>query len=458
MQSPHLSWTTVAVGLVVLLAAAWVVRGTLSGPGSATRSQTAVKQGETTAVVRSHKAPVKPVTLNGNAIQAAGAVLTLNPALAQPGGTLTLGASGFDARSPVDVTLSAKGAKTGTSLGTFKTDKDGGFSAEAQVPETLRATSVLVTAHQRNSDNVATAEAVTASGLATASLSKTTGQPGKTVSVTARGFTPGEGVKVYWGRASGPSSATLQADQGGGISQAPVRVGVGGVGATTLVLVGVKSGTTATVPFYRLGLYPVAGARPYALKAGQDLGVTGSGFAPDEPVLVYVNTSSGPPAMTAHADSQGNLGGIGFTVPFGLRGAQSLVLVGAKSRASVTSGFDVLPYSPTVQPSTYGGSPGTTFSFFTKGFAANEVVLVYLGRSKDSAGQLVSAFRVDDQGSAGAAGSYQITAADQGTLTFTLVGRKSDGRATTSIKVSPAAGPVDVPTRKPFTLPPDLRN
>jgi hypothetical protein len=236
-----------------------------------------------------------------------------------------------------------------------------------------------------------------------------------------------------------------------------VRVGVGGVGTTTLVLVGAKSGTTATVPFYRLGLYPVAGARPYALKAGQDLGVTGSGFAPDEPVLVYVNTSSGPPAMTAHADSQGNLAGLGFTVPFGLRGSQNLVLVGAKSRASVSSSFDVLPYSPTVQPSTYGGAPGTTFSFFAKGFAADEVVLVYLGRSKDSAGQLVSAFRVDDQGSAGAAGSYQITGADQGTLTFTLVGRKSDGRATTSIKVSPASGPVDVPTRKPFTLPPDLR-
>jgi hypothetical protein len=117
----------------------------------------------------------------------------------------------------------------------------------------------------------------------------------------------------------------------------------------------------------------------------------------------------------------------------------------------------VLPYTPSVQPSTYGGSPGTSFSFFAKGFAANEVVLVYLNRSPGAPPELVSAFRVNDQGDAGAAGSYLIGASDSGTLRFTLEGRLSEGKASAAVRDRPAQGPVDLPSKKPYTLPPSLR-
>jgi hypothetical protein len=82
---------------------------------------------------------------------------------------------------------------------------------------------------------------------------------------------------------------------------------------------------------------------------------------------------------------------------------------------------------------------------------------VYLGRTKYSPGELVTAFRVNDRGEAGAAGRFQITSGDQGTLGFTLVGRQSDGKATASVKVTPANGPVDLPPRQPYTLPPSLK-
>jgi hypothetical protein len=451
----NLNWRSVAAVLVALAVAFWIGRGLFGPTGPETPSTTA---GDKSVQVPKAKKPAnRAVVIDGSKIQAAGAVITLNPALAQPGTQMNISGSGFDPGSFVDVVLSVKGESTGSPLGSFKTDTSGGLSAAVTVPDNVQGSKVIVTAQQRNSDNVATAEAVTASGMGYAKLSKATGKPGDSVSVSARGFLPGEKIKVYWGRASGVPTATLQADQAGTVSKAPIKVGVGQVGNATMVLVGAKSGTTATVPFYMLGLYPEASTEPYALKAADTLNLSASGFAPDERVMVYVNTSSGQPVLTAKADSQGSIGELGFKVPFGLKGSQSVVMVGEQSRASVSSGFQVLPYTPSAQPSTYGGSPGTSFSFFAKGFAPKEVVLVYLGRTKWNAGELVSAFRVNDQGDAGAAGSYEIGAGDQGTLSFTLVGRESGGQAGTTVRVAPANGPVDLPEKKPYKLPQSLR-
>jgi hypothetical protein len=249
----------------------------------------------------------------------------------------------------------------------------------------------------------------------------------------------------------------LQADQGGSVGQAPVKVGTGALGETTIVLVGAKSGTAATAPFYMIGLYPSATIKPYAVKARQNVSLFGKGFAPNEPVEVFVNSSSGVPLFTATADSQGNVAGPSFQIPWLLRGKQNIVMVGELSRASVSSGFTVLPYTPSAQPSTYGGAPGTTISFFATGFGPDEVVMVYLGRGQGASGNLVSAFRVDDKGNAGAAGSFQVVPGDQGILHFTLVGRQSESQAGASFTVSATSpAPTNIAPRQPYVLPPDL--
>jgi hypothetical protein len=331
------------------------------------------------------------------------------------------------------------------------------LNADIAIPDDLTSSSVLVTAQQRNSDKITTADATTAGGIGFVELSAQTGTPGDVVSISARGFSPGEKINVFWGRVSGEPAATLQADEGGSVGEAAVRVGVGAVGDATLVLVGDKSGTAATAPFFMLGLFPNAAAEPFALRAKETLAVSGEGFAPGERVLVYVNASSGPPLLTAEADGQGNVGGVGFEIPYGLKGSHSLVMIGELSRASVSSGFEILPYTPSAQPSTYGGAPGTSFSFFAEGFGPDEVVLVYLGRGEGSAGELVTAFRVNDRGEAGAGGSFQVTGDDQGTLSFTLVGRDSESETTAVFEVSAPTGPVaELPTREKYTLPPEL--
>jgi hypothetical protein len=111
---------------------------------------------------------------------------------------------------------------------------------------------------------------------------------------------------------------------------------------------------------------------------------------------------------------------------------------------------------PMVRTSTYGGSPGTSISFYVSQFAPGEAVHVYAG-TKGSQGELVAAFRTDAHGAARAAGSYTIPGNAPNTLTFTLVGARSGGVGTIAFKVDNSAGPVDVPPQPKYVLPPDLQ-
>lgn len=460
---PHVSLRTLVIVLAGIAMVVWLGQGLVgiggnSGALNTTDPADGARQQDTAGTTPRPSPRPKPVVIDGTQIRPPGTILTLNPALAQPGASVGVSAVGFDAGASIDLTLSVKGVQGTTSLGTFKVDRQGALNAQITMPQRLTGGTAVVTARQRNSDKVAKAEAAGASGIGFVKLGEgqETGEPGDVLTLSARGFSPGETIKVYWGRASGPPATTLTADGSGGVGEASVRVGTGAVGDATIVLVGAESGTTATAPFHVLGLYPTVNASPFAVKAKEDLTISGSGFAPEERVLVYINASSGTPLTTGTADAQGSLGGVAFEVPYGLRGAQSLVLVGELSRASVSSGFEILPYTPSAQPSTYGGSPGTTFSFYATGFGPDEVVEVYLGRGQGNTGELVTAFRVDEQGDANAAGSYMVRGDQQGKLSFTLVGRQSRSQTSATFSATPASGPVDLPEPPPYTLPPHL--
>jgi hypothetical protein len=180
---------------------------------------------------------------------------------------------------------------------------------------------------------------------------------------------------------------------------------------------------------------------------------TGGGFAPSEKVLIYLNANRGVPALTPTASGQGSFS-VSFVVPFGLKGKQELTTIGDESRATATTGFTVEPYMPSAQASTYGALPGTTVSFYAKGFAANEVVLVYANTVHGR--QLVTAFRVNQQGSAAGAGSYVIPSGG-GPLVFTMVGQKSGGTANVKFAVQSAGGAApSVAPQPPYVLPPSL--
>src|SRR5258705_5912652 len=129
--------------------------------------------------------------------------------------------------------------------------------------------------------------------------------------------------------------------------------------------------------------------------------------------------------------------------------------MGEESRPRSVVPSTVLPYTPIVQPSTYGGFPGTTISFYATGFAHNEVVHIYAGHTKGTLGNMVGCFQTNEKGAAVAVGSYMIPGDAQGALGFALVGTKSGGVGVASINVTAPPSPVHTPPQPKFTCPLD---
>jgi hypothetical protein len=398
------------------------------------------------------------VTIGGHPVAAGGGPMILaNPGMVSPGGMVTIDGSGFTPGSSVSVFLK-EGNSGAKMMGTGKAAKWGTVTVVFRMPSTMTGQSSTVIAQQNGgAAKTAQAQIMTPLGIGQVVIDgKSAGKPGQKVTISATGFGHGEKVNVYWGRVAGTPVTTLTASPAGGVGQATVPVGIAPVGPTTLVLVGQTTHTTATAPYQMLGLYPSVVPHPYAVRAGHPVTVTGTGFAPNEQVLFYLNAAGGQPALAETASAGGTMS-LSFMVPFGLKGAQTLIAVGDESRASVDSGFTVLPYNPTAQASTYGAMPGTNISFYATGFAKNEVVEVYTGRGKGANGTLVTAFRVNSKGSAANAGNY-ILPNGGGATTFTLVGQLSGGVAVAKVNVTapPMGGQVNVPSQPPYVLPPSL--
>lgn len=453
-RKPKFNWkallaAAVAIVIVWQLYHAFIAGGKSSNSGARGQAPQTTTGAHTSAPAPK-PTPTPTVTLGGHKVSAAsGPVIVLNPGLVAPGGKVGVVGSGFQPRAAVVVSLVQSSSRTGTVVARGYTSKWGSLYTGFTMPQSQVGGSATVVVRTASGQTAST-KLVTPGGVGSVTIvGKAAGKPGSTVGISATGFGPGEKVHVYWGRVAGTPAATLTADSAGHI-MASVPVGVAPVGPTTLVLVGTRTQTTATAAYQMLGMYPTTAMHPWAAKAGHPVGFTGGGFVPGEQVLIYLNSTNGMPALTTTANNSGGFS-VGFIIPFGLRGKQSLTAVGNQSRAATTSGFQVLPYLPSAQASTYGAMPGTTVSFYATGFAPNEVVLVYANHN-----QLVTAFRVDSKGAAAAAGSYIVPSSAQGFLHFTLVGQKSGGTAGVKFTVTGSAQGAKVPTQPPYVLPPSL--
>ncbi len=406
--------------------------------------------------------PHTPVLLSLSATQATlaqGPAILLNPGLVRQGSKVSATGFGFDAGAMLDLLVKRQANDQGSAVAIVKTDENGAFGdANFTLPDAVSSGSFLVVARERNSSKTAQIPGSIANGVGSAKLASQVGKPGDHVTVSLSGYASNENVNVFFNALTDTPVATLQVDGSGNIGQGSIRVPVGAVGGNVFLFSGAKSQTLATSPFYLLSLYPTLDLSSYAVKAAKPLGFSGKGFAPDEPVMVYLNGASGPALTTVQAGDDGSFSSPGFVLPYGLKGNVSVIALGGESRASVSAGFQLLPYTPDAQPSTYGGRPGTGLSFYATGFGPNEVVMVYVGRSQTNPGTLVSAFRVDGKGNAAAVATYTIPGdAPAGRLVFTLVGRESAGVATAVVSVQHSDLPVQVPAQPPYVLPPDLR-
>ena len=385
-----------------------------------------------------------------------GALILLNPGIVRQGTSTELTGSGFDPRATIDLAIKQRASDPGQVVSFVQADKYGTFSSTFTVPTSLSSGTFFIEASERGSKKVAQADGVVAGGTPQLKLSPQVGKPGDLITVSLHGFSPNEAIKVYWNTIGGQPVATLQADGGGGIGQATVQVPFGAAGANTFLFVGAKSQALVTSSFYLLSLYPSVKLSSYAIRADNQLSFSGAGFGPGERVLVFLNSESGQPVSVIQTTQSGTFSNAGgFVIPFVLKGRQTLIFVGEESRATETVSMTVLPYTPNVQPSTYGGLPGTAVTFYAAGFARDEVVHIYVGQTQNSAGTLVSCFRTDNKGNAAAVGSYVIPGGVQGKLVFALTGSKSGGTATAVVQVAASPVPVQVPAQPSFTCPLD---
>jgi LysM repeat protein len=395
------------------------------------------------------------VQIQGTAVSIqAKPLLLLNPSTVRQGSSVGVAGSGFDPGGVVDIYVKQQVDDSVDPLTFVQVDKSGGFGGVSfNVPDTLPRGNFIVEADQRESDNVARATAVVAGGSPQVKLGTQAAKSGDMVQLSAAGFAPDEDVNVYWNDLSSEVIGTLQADEKGGVRQGAVRVPFGAVGNNGFIFVGQQSQSPVTVPFQMLNLYPNVDLSSYAIKPDNVLSFSGKDFGPGENVTVYLNNPDSPPLTTIQTDDTGgftNAGG--FLVPFGLQGKQTLIFIGTASKAPTTASFDTLPYTPSAQPSTYGGRPGTTLTFYAIGFARNEIVHALINRTQDDRGTEVTCFRTDGQGNAASGGSYVVPGdAPPGQLVFSLLGSRSQSVATAALEVIASDVPVQVPPQAPFS-------
>jgi nucleoid-associated protein YgaU len=434
-----------------------------SSAGRLQTGTTSTPPGASTGPLTAPGAAAKPVgptptpvvvQIQGTAVSIeAKPLVLLNPSSVRQGSSVGVTGSGFDPGATVDIFVKQQPTDEVDPLTFVQVDKSGGFGGVTfAVPDSLPRGSFVVEALQRESANTARATAVVAGTSPQVKLGTQAAKAGDLVQLSAAGFGPEEDVNVYWNDLSSDVIAVLQTDPTGGIRQGAVRVPFGAVGNNAFVFVGTKSQSPVTVPFQMLNLYPSVDLSSYAIKPDNVLSFSGKDFGPDERITVYLNNPAAPPLTTIQADEEGGFNNAGgFLVPFGLRGKQTLIFIGTESKAPTTASFDTLPYTPSAQPSTYGGRPGTTLTFYAIGFARNEIVHAFVGRTAESAGQQVSCFRTDAQGNAASGGSYVVPGdALSGQLLFTLIGSRSQAAAAAALEVIASDVPVQVPPTAGF--------
>ena len=383
----------------------------------------------------------------------------INPGVVSQGSQVGVVGSNFDPQATIDFLVKQKESDPGKVITYIQADKTGSFnSVTITLPDSQPFGDFIILARERTGNRTAESMGILQNTTnASVKLSALTGRVGDTVVVTAKGFASREKINVYWNSMGADPVAILQADGGGGIGQTPLKVPFGALGNNTFFFEGVKSQTPVPALFILLNRYPNVKPSTYSIRADNILSFSGKDFGPNELVVVYLGKPGGQPLATVQTDGKGNFANAaGFLIPFGLKGKQTVSFVGSQSRAPTTIAFTVAPYMPNAQPSTYGGSPGTTITFYATGFARSEVVHIYIGGDQNNAGKMVGCFQSDAKGNAGAVGSYTIPGdAQVGKLTFTLTGSKSGAVTTATIQVSAPLAPVQIPPQAPFTCPLD---
>jgi len=384
----------------------------------------------------------EPFALEAQGPSDGGALLLLNPSTVSPGQGLTIEGVGLPPGKDFEVSISFSDG-TVLAIGQSRVDDFGGLKiAVPNIPPYILSGTFEVVARDTDGPEQTKASGYVVARMPTLSVSAGTGNAGERVLFNASGFAPGEQVAAYFNSLGNQPFATFTANEEGNVLDASASMPYGPTGENTIIVMGEQSKAIATASFIVVGFFPTVTLSTYVPRGDEAVGFSGSGFGPNEQVRVYLNSLASSPVKTLLADDSGAFEEpYGFDVPFELENKQTFIFVGESSGTIIPVSFQVAQYSPTVQPSTWSGRPGTVITFYGHGFARNELVRVRRAATQSKPAEEVSCFRTNENGEVGGLGSYIIQATDrEGQLDLQLVTEKSQLTLPLSIQVLPAIG------------------
>ena len=254
--------------------------------------------------------------------------------------------------------------------------------------------------------------------------------PGSSVQISGSGFAPNETVTF---RINSSSLGSAVSNSSGGFEKGIFTVPFISSGTSQLRATGNSSGASALYYFYVGGFYPSAYPSVYFTLPSQPLSFSGSGFAANETVRVFLSSSS-TPLSSFTTDSAGSFELAGsFSVPFNFAGSlRTFTLVGQVSHVSTSVNVTIGQFYPGVFPSAYYISPNQLLNFSGTGFAALENIKVYEGIKTT----VLSSFNAAADGSFVNNGSLAVPFSFAGTpRLFRLVGSTSGAIAEVPVTI-----------------------
>lgn len=270
----------------------------------------------------------------------------------QPGAVLSWSGSGFAPNEPITVT------RDGTQIASFVANGSGAFSAAggAAVPYSLHGGTNTYVIRGSNTGSSMTVMLSVADLYPYVSPSSWYILPGNTVTFTGGGFGPSEPISVYLGTST-TAVAHGTADATGAFMGAALVTIPYGTGTANYRVAGDLSGATAAAPITRAQFYSSLTPSAYYSAPGGALTLGGTGFAPDEDIVITVSTTA---AGTAHTNSLGNFSGLVIHAPTTPNTMATISGVGAKSGSNPNFQMAVGSYYSWISLSTWyakGGSP-----------------------------------------------------------------------------------------------------
>ncbi len=289
-----------------------------------------------------------------------------------PGQTLDFYGKGFAPNETIQI-YQGSAADSLSPTNTITADKNGGFTkAGSLVIPYSAANSSLVFKFVGQSSNTSSSLSVSVGAfIPEIHPSEYYLTPGKTFTVWGKGFAAGEKVTVT----AGQESVTVATDKFGvfktaGPFTAPYEPGTKVVVTAT----GQSSSASISVTLGVGSLHPNIIPDSYYITPGDQVKLSGYGFAPGEDVLLQNGQQE--TLATIKTDKYGNFTNYSVSTPFSGVKTLGFNFVGAKSGAVGTVSVSIATLHPLVIPDTYYVVPGSTIRVMGTGFSRGEPITI----------------------------------------------------------------------------------